>query len=426
MRISRRRFLELAAGTGVALLPGMRLGPALALPPAGLWLAGDFHCHTVLSHDVWGGPGDDPQELYTLGWTAGEQIANAESRGLDFVAITDHDRVDALHLPEYTSSRLTLVPGYEHSLGGGHAGVFAPDKGLLTDIVRDADGSKSFDGDHGVTRFLQAVREREGMAVLNHPFYGNEDRGEAIAWGYGTEASLGFDAVEVWNINWLARHDVIPVADSDNYLSLEWLEREFVRRREAAAVGGSDNHWRSTTALQGVGQPTTWVFAGDRTPQAILDAVRAGRTFIASQPPALGGARLFLSVTEDWPNGVEAMPGDDVGAGGPLAVNVRVESGSGNILRIVSTGTMVAESPVVAPSSDHDFRVALPEGGWLRAELYLERGHWMTALTSPIYARGTAPAPARTKPTEGRRLAYGHPSARATYLPLLGPREPSS
>src|SRR2546423_14168230 len=99
----------------------------------GVWLAGDLHCHTVLSHDVWGGRGDDntgPDQAYTYGWTAGEQIANAESRGLDFLAVTDHNRTDALFLDEYRSASLTLLPGYEHSPAGGHAGVFVPDRSV--------------------------------------------------------------------------------------------------------------------------------------------------------------------------------------------------------------------------------------------------------------------------------------------------------
>src|SRR5687768_6126643 len=89
---SRRRFLQgTAAGLGAFLLsPALRPGLARAVLPAdgGVWLAGDLHCHTVLSHDVWGGPDDDNtgfEESYTWGWTAGEQIAIAEARGLDFL-----------------------------------------------------------------------------------------------------------------------------------------------------------------------------------------------------------------------------------------------------------------------------------------------------------------------------------------------------
>src|SRR3954464_480585 len=172
--LTRRRLLQ-AAGTAAlgAALPA----PALARRPGaprGVWLAGDFHSHTVLSHDVYGGPGDDntgPDEAYTLGWTAGEQIQNAELRGLDFLAITDHNRTDALRLPEYRSDKLVLLPGYEHSLSGGHSGVFVPDRASLADIVREAGGATGFAGDAAVQRYLDAVHAMGGIAVLNHPFY---------------------------------------------------------------------------------------------------------------------------------------------------------------------------------------------------------------------------------------------------------------
>src|SRR3954451_12471269 len=148
MGVTRRRFLQLAAGVGaVSAVPALRAqamaddrdgSPDL---PAGEWLGGGFHCHTIYSHDVWSGPGDDntgPEDFYTLGWTPGEQITIATTRALDFLAITDHNRLDALHDVGYTSKQLVLVPGYEHSLSGGHAGVFVPSVSQLPAVLKDA------------------------------------------------------------------------------------------------------------------------------------------------------------------------------------------------------------------------------------------------------------------------------------------------
>jgi hypothetical protein len=411
--LTRRRLFKVAAAGTV----GAAAAPALARPrrARGTWLAGDLHSHTVLSHDVWGGPDDDNTDLdeaYTFGFTAGEQIRNAELRGLDFLAITDHNRTDALRLPEYRSARLALIPAYEHSLAGGHAGVFVPDAARLADIVRDTDGSTAFAGDDGAARFLDAVHALGGVAVLNHPFYGNEDQGEKIAWDYGLEVSRRFDAVEVWNIGWPARHDVLPFADSDNYLSLPWWESQILTARRVGAVGGSDSHWRLSSTLNGVGQPTTWVYAHDRSPAALLRAVREGRTFISAEPPGLGGARLLLSAREEWGNRSRAAVGESVGAQGPLQARVRVLQGGGSRLRLVSTGMVMADEPVLLPDQTFTFRVVLPPHGWLRAELYVDRGYFMTALTSPIYAAGRAPARRRARRTDGEPAAYGHPTKR--------------
>jgi len=56
--------------------------------------------------------------------------------------------------------------------------------------------------------------------------------------------------------------------------------------------------------------------------------------------------------------------------------------------------------------------VVLGRGGRLRAELYVDRGYFMTALTSPIHARGTAPARHRARPSDGDPASYGHPTSR--------------
>ena len=52
--------------------------------------------HTTYSHDSYGGPADDntgPEEFYTLGWSVEEQFTHASTRGLDYLAITDHNDI---------------------------------------------------------------------------------------------------------------------------------------------------------------------------------------------------------------------------------------------------------------------------------------------------------------------------------------------
>jgi hypothetical protein len=416
--LTRRRLLQAAGAVAASVaLPRPALGKLLG-DSRGRWLAGDFHSHTVLSHDVWGGPGDDNTstgDAYTLGWTAGEQIRNAETRELDFLAITDHNRTDALRLPEYRSDKLVLLPAYEHSLSGGHSGVFVPDKAALADIVREAGGDTAFAGDAGARHFLHSVHRMGGIAVLNHPFYGNPDQGVELAWGYGPEVSSRFDAVEVWNIGWPARHDTTSIADSDNYLSLPWWENQIVPRRHIPALGGSDNHYRSTVAVQGVGQPTTWVYAGERTPEAILEGVRAGRTVITDEPPGLGGPTLHLAASESWPGGrPEQTIGDEVAAEGPLDVFVQARNSVGSRLRIVASGKVVAEDLVASPVYSRHFPdIVLAEESWVRAELFVSAGYFMTALTSPIYAKHLAPASVRRTPSTGPAASYGDPGITA-------------
>ncbi|HVL54588.1 MAG TPA: CehA/McbA family metallohydrolase, partial [Vitreimonas sp.] len=240
--IDRREFLgaAVAIGAGWALLP--RLVEAKDGGGGdGVWLAGDLHTHTTYSHDVWSGPGDDntpASDFYTLGWSPAEQIAIAEARLLDYLAITDHDDVRALADPGYRSSRLTLIPGYEHSLSRGHAGCL----GVTSRFTGIATGT-----DEGALALRDAVHDAGGLFILNHPFYGS-------GWRYSPLVRP--DAVEVWNIGWPYRREIFGFTNtSENYKSLPYWEESFLASGRMPATGGSDNHWRSTTAIQGAGQP---------------------------------------------------------------------------------------------------------------------------------------------------------------------------
>jgi predicted metal-dependent phosphoesterase TrpH len=398
----RRGFLRLAAGVGAASALGL---PAVAQAdgarrPRGQWVAGDFHCHSIYSHDVWSGPDDDntgDEDFYSYGHTPGEQIALAELRGLDFLAITDHNRVASLHAPDYRSDALVLVPGYEHSLPqSDHSGVFLPDVALLPDVIPH---------DAGTTAWLQEIHDRGGMAVVNHPFYGNRDKGDALAWDKTVAESVLFDAVEVWNSAWLTRHDTVPFYEPDNHLAVQWWERTFAPARTGPAVGGSDNHWKTLDGSAGVGQPTTWVYAPERSAAGVIAGVQAGRTTVSWQPPALGGPQLMLDVVEEW-TGKAAMIGGSVRGEGPLLAVVTVLRGAGQRLRLVSGGEVVHSSTVGPLASRVEVPLVLPAGGSLRAELLLSEKYALTALTSCVYADGLAPVHVRQEPTRGEPVTY--------------------
>ena len=70
------------------------------------------------------------------------------------------------------------------------------------------------------------------------------------------------DTVEVWNISRLYQPP-LPSA-SDNDAAIAFWEGFLDAGHHVAATGGSDSHWAATSAIQGAGSPTTWVFAAER------------------------------------------------------------------------------------------------------------------------------------------------------------------
>src|SRR3954469_2383135 len=96
---------------------------ALAAGPAraGEGMAGDLHVHTTYSHDSYGGPSDDntgPEGAYTFGQTVTEDFAIAASRGLDYLAITDHNDIRSQSDPGFGFGGVLPIHAYENSLQG--------------------------------------------------------------------------------------------------------------------------------------------------------------------------------------------------------------------------------------------------------------------------------------------------------------------
>ncbi|WP_406045241.1 CehA/McbA family metallohydrolase [Micromonospora sp. NBC_00898] len=203
------------------------------------WLAGDLHAHTVHSDGV---------------QTIDELAALAVSRGLDFLAVTDHNTVS--HHPWLPGSArrygITLLPGQEVTTDRGHANVFGP-VGWI-DFRRPAD------------EWLGAAERAGGLLSVNHPLGGD------CAWRQPVTARTRL--VEVWHSGWWDRTWGAPLA---------WAQ---AWRPDVVPVGGSDFHRPGADALPGA--PTTWVLVdGDPADEAtVRDALAAGRTAVSAGPDA--------------------------------------------------------------------------------------------------------------------------------------------
>jgi hypothetical protein len=319
--------------------------------PAAEWVAGDLHVHTTYSHDSYGGPEDDntgPDELYTLGHSVASQFAIAASRGLDYLAITDHNDVRSQSAPGFGSIGVVGIPAYEASLRG-HGQM------LGTRRVHDHGSASLAD----VQRLLSELHAEGGLLQANHP--------SDPLWAYGYD--LRVDAVEAWNLPWYYQSP-FP-SNSDNEKALRYWQGWADRGERVALTAGSDNHWVSTTAAQGAGQPTTWVYARERTVPGVLEGIREGRTFVSHQPPNYAGTQIFLSADASANGRFESIVGDTVPPGSHM--RAIVVNGAGGFLNLFTDRGTRALGPIPITSDRFEYRFRLPRSAtWAQAQVYGE------------------------------------------------------
>jgi predicted metal-dependent phosphoesterase TrpH len=189
----------------------------------------DLHTHTRFFHGFAGRPtAFDPLGARLLGrW--------AKRRGLDAVAVTNHDyRYDAA-ADAIESAGVTALPGIEVSTDAGHLLVLGADPPERTEP-----------GARSAREAVALAHDRGCVAVVAHPFRHSRLR----------HSTAPFDAMEC-NGKHPATHAKV---------------RAVAERRGLPVTGGSDAHYPFE-----VGRGYTEVEAPELTPEAVADAVRDGR-----------------------------------------------------------------------------------------------------------------------------------------------------
>jgi PHP domain-containing protein len=222
-----------ARGRQVPPLSGRPTVRALPADEGMRWLAGDLHAHTVHSDGR---------------MTVPELARFAASRGLDYLAVTDHNTISHhAELPAAAAAYgITLLPGQELTTERGHANAFG-DLGWI-DFREPPD------------EWLARTERQGGLLSVNHPYGGH------VSWT--APMARRPPLLEVWHWSWLDLRWTTPLA--------WWLAWD----PAAIAVGGSDWHRPGSDAPPG--SPTTWVQAEGSDSAELMAGLAAGRVAISA------------------------------------------------------------------------------------------------------------------------------------------------
>jgi len=232
--ISARAAVSIAlAGAGLLAGTASDVMPDRRPPRRGgyLVLQADLHVHSFLGDGVlW------PWDL----------AIEARRRGLDVIAITNHNQIVAARIGRFFANRMAaplVLVGEE---------ITAPDYHLIALDIREA-----VSGERPVERAIADVHSQRGVAIAAHPT-------RRFRPAYGAAALRELDGAEV-------AHPLTYSRGPDELR--EFFARLRLVRGRAAAVGSSDYH-----AFASLGACRTYVFASEKSEAAVVEALRQGRT----------------------------------------------------------------------------------------------------------------------------------------------------
>jgi hypothetical protein len=331
-----------------------REGAALRTGPA--WYVGDLHSHSGHS---------DGRTVLSTGeriQVPPEHVFNAaRAAGLDFIALTDHnttshwsdvDRLQSLY------PTLLLLHGREVTTYRGHMNAF----GEANPVDFRLTSGRS-------TGALAADLVRAGAFVsINHPERPDDETCMGCGWNdRDAETIRRVQGVEVVN------------GDLAEGAMAGWpfWAAMVTRGHRLTLIGGSDDHTPDESADQRIGTPATVVYARELSEPALLDALRAGRTYVRTRGP--DGPTLELSAT----SGSHSYQLGDTVPAGSLKLEAVIGRASSQTATWIRNGQPVQSAEVPADGRLRHDVIARP-GDWFSLVIRDSRGP--TLFSSAIYA----------------------------------------
>jgi hypothetical protein len=338
----------------------LRVGPA--------WYRGDPHMHTAQSD------GQCPSQTGKMAPCPVYFSAEAAARrGLDFIAITDHNassQYNPMRELQPYFDKLLLIPGREITTFQGHINFLG-----TTGFIDFRLGSKEVPD---VNTLLRSAASLGGLTSINHATAPSSEICMGCGWTPAAKVDMHLlTAVEAVN------------GGSEQYgiFDIHFWDKQLNNGCRLAGIGGSDNHrpMQPLNEIGSIGSPTTVVYATELSTPAILAGIHAGHVFID-----LAGTRdRLLEVTARAGNQI-VHAGDFLTAPAGQAVdfNLRVTAAAGGTVRWLEDGQQVAVKTGAAVTlADQSFSLPWVSDGrrhWFRAEV-MGAGGKMWLLGNPVY-----------------------------------------
>jgi hypothetical protein len=354
----------LSSSGAVAREPAILREPLRAGPA---WFRGDLHMHTAHSD------GQCPsQSGKMVPCPVFFTVDAAARRGLDFIAITDHNatsQYDAMRELQPYFDKLLLIPGREITTFQGHINFLGTTDFLDFRLAR---------GNVPAMNALLRNADRLGaLTSINHPLSPSGEICLGCGWTPATKVDMHLlTAVEAVN----GGSELHGISD------IPFWNQQLNNGCRLTGIGGSDNHRPMTPLDQvgSVGSPTTVVYAEELSTPAILNGIRAGHVFI----DASGSRNRILEVAVHAGE-QEAHAGDMLHAaqGEEVHFAIHVANAAGGTMHWIEDGQEVSDEGANITAADQALPLTWTSDGrrhWFRAQVAGPDGKlWL--LDNPVY-----------------------------------------
>lgn len=337
------------------------------------WYRGDLHMHTAHSDGSCMSRRQQrvPCPLFLTAQAASE-------RGLDFIAITDHNTVsqaDAIRELQPYYDDLLLIAGREITTFEGHANLFG--------TVASVDFREGSADVPDWSTLLSDAADTGGVISINHPVRPSGE--QCMGCGWTPHGEVDYSRVQ--------GVEVVNGIDADTPFSgIGFWERLLNRGYKLTALGGSDNHDALLRNSGAIGTPTTVIFADELSQAGIVTAIRRGRVFV----DVTGTRDRSIDLTATVGKQVAHM-GDTltVARGAAVRFDGLVGGVAGGEVQVIVDGERVPllkdvrTDSMAAGASGSSFGFSWRAEGkehWIRVDVRDSAGH-LALVGNPIYLR---------------------------------------